>query len=105
MIDGNHRCVLIDPGRPGGKARRDLQPWCPELRKIELEPAVVDRSGHCTRRRQHVGSSAHRPVPMGSKLYAHWMVVNYRESFGLFACNGFLFNHESPLRGIELVTR
>jgi len=40
-----------------------------------------------------------------AKLYAHWMVVNYRESFGLFACNGILFNHESPLRGIEFVTR
>ena len=40
-----------------------------------------------------------------AKLYAHWMTVNYRESFGLFACNGILFNHESPLRGIEFVTR
>lgn len=40
-----------------------------------------------------------------SKLFAHWMTVNYRESFGLFACSGILFNHESPLRGIEFVTR
>ena len=40
-----------------------------------------------------------------AKLYAHWMVVNYRESFGLHACSGILFNHESPLRGIEFVTR
>ena len=40
-----------------------------------------------------------------AKLYAHWMTVNYRESFGLFACSGILFNHESPLRGIEFVTR
>ncbi|HXP78056.1 MAG TPA: GDP-mannose 4,6-dehydratase [Stellaceae bacterium] len=40
-----------------------------------------------------------------AKVYAHWMTVNYRESFGLFACNGILFNHESPLRGIEFVTR
>lgn len=40
-----------------------------------------------------------------SKLYGHWMTVNYRESFGLHASSGILFNHESPLRGIEFVTR
>ena len=40
-----------------------------------------------------------------AKLYAHWMTINYRESFGLYACSGILFNHESPLRGIEFVTR
>ena len=40
-----------------------------------------------------------------AKLFAHWSTVNYRESFELFACSGILFNHESPLRGIEFVTR
>ncbi len=40
-----------------------------------------------------------------AKLYAHWMTVNYRESFGMHASCGILFNHESPLRGIEFVTR
>jgi GDPmannose 4,6-dehydratase len=40
-----------------------------------------------------------------AKLYAYWIVVNYRESYGLFACNGILFNHESPLRGETFVTR
>jgi GDPmannose 4,6-dehydratase len=40
-----------------------------------------------------------------SKLFGHWMVINYRESFNLFACSGILFNHESPLRGLEFVTR
>jgi GDPmannose 4,6-dehydratase len=40
-----------------------------------------------------------------AKLYAHWMTVNYRESFGLFTASGILFNHESPIRGIEFVTR
>ncbi|WP_027855549.1 GDP-mannose 4,6-dehydratase [Marinobacterium litorale] len=40
-----------------------------------------------------------------AKLYAHWMTVNYRESFDLYACSGILFNHESPLRGLEFVTR
>lgn len=40
-----------------------------------------------------------------AKLYAHWITVNYRESYGMFACSGILFNHESPRRGLEFVTR
>ncbi|MCK9374502.1 MAG: GDP-mannose 4,6-dehydratase, partial [Sulfuricurvum sp.] len=40
-----------------------------------------------------------------AKLYAHWMTINYRESYGIFGCSGILFNHESPLRGREFVTR
>ena len=40
-----------------------------------------------------------------AKLYAHWITVNYRESYGMFACNGILFNHESPIRGETFVTR
>jgi GDPmannose 4,6-dehydratase len=40
-----------------------------------------------------------------AKLYAHWMTVNYREGYGLFACSGILFNHESPRRGETFVTR
>ena len=40
-----------------------------------------------------------------AKVYGHWITVNYRESYGLFACSGILFNHESPRRGIEFVTR
>jgi GDPmannose 4,6-dehydratase len=40
-----------------------------------------------------------------AKLFAHWTTINYRESYGMFACAGILFNHESPLRGIEFVTR
>jgi len=40
-----------------------------------------------------------------AKLYGHWITVNYRESHGLFACSGILFNHESPRRGLEFVTR
>ncbi len=58
------------------------------------------------------GSSAneqtvfHPRSPYGiAKLYAYWIVRNYRESYGLFACNGILFNHESERRGIEFVTR
>lgn len=40
-----------------------------------------------------------------AKVYGHWITVNYRESFNMFACSGILFNHESPRRGIEFVTR
>lgn len=44
--------------------------------------------------------------PYGAaKLYAHWMTVNYRESYDIFATSGILFNHESPIRGLEFVTR
>jgi GDPmannose 4,6-dehydratase len=48
----------------------------------------------------------HPRSPYGvAKLYGHWITVNYRESFGMHASSGILFNHESPLRGIEFVTR
>jgi GDPmannose 4,6-dehydratase len=48
----------------------------------------------------------HPRSPYGvAKLYGHWITVNYRESYGLFACSGILFNHESPRRGKEFVTR
>jgi GDPmannose 4,6-dehydratase len=40
-----------------------------------------------------------------AKLYAHWITVNYREAYGMFACNGILFNHESPIRGETFLTR
>ena len=40
-----------------------------------------------------------------AKLYSYWITVNYREAYGMFACNGILFNHESPRRGVEFVTR
>jgi GDPmannose 4,6-dehydratase len=48
----------------------------------------------------------HPRSPYGvAKVYGHWIVVNYRESYGIFACSGILFNHESPRRGLEFVTR
>jgi len=59
---------------------------------------------------QHVPQNERTPFYPRSpyaiaKLFAHWIVVNYREAHGLFACSGILFNHESPLRGLEFVTR
>ena len=51
-------------------------------------------------------TSFHPRSPYGvAKLFGHWITVNYRESFGMHASSGILFNHESPLRGIEFVTR
>ena len=48
----------------------------------------------------------HPRSPYGvAKVYGHYITVNYRESYGLFACSGILFNHESPRRGLEFVTR
>ncbi len=48
----------------------------------------------------------HPRSPYGvSKLFAHWITINYREAYGIFACNGILFNHESPRRGEEFVTK
>lgn len=48
----------------------------------------------------------HPRSPYGfSKLFAHWAAVNYRESYNMYACSGILFNHESPLRGLEFVTK
>ena len=40
-----------------------------------------------------------------AKVYAHWITVNYREAYNIFACNGILFNHESPVRGETFVTK
>jgi len=55
---------------------------------------------------QNESTPFHPRSPYGAaKLYAHWMTVNYRESFELHASNGILFSHDSPLRGIEFVTR
>ena len=56
--------------------------------------------------RQDEATPFHPRSPYGvSKLFAHWTTINYRESFGMHASSGILFNHESPLRGIEFVTR
>lgn len=55
---------------------------------------------------QNEDTPFHPRSPYGvAKLYAHWATVNYRESYNMFACSGILFNHESPLRGLEFVTK
>ncbi len=55
---------------------------------------------------QNEGTAFYPRSPYGvAKLFAHWITINYREAYGLFACNGILFNHESPIRGETFVTR
>jgi GDPmannose 4,6-dehydratase len=55
---------------------------------------------------QRESTPFHPRSPYGvAKVYGHWITVNYRESYGLFTCSGILFNHESPRRGLEFVTR
>lgn len=55
---------------------------------------------------QHERTPFYPRSPYGvAKLYGHWITINYRESYGLFACSGILFNHESPRRGKEFVSR
>lgn len=62
--------------------------------------------GKVSEPRQSEKTFFHPRSPYGvAKLYGHWITVNYRESYNLFACSGILFNHESPRRGIEFVTR
>jgi len=62
--------------------------------------------GQVTERPQTEGTPFHPRSPYGvSKAFAHWMTVQYREAYGLFASNGILFNHESPRRGATFVTR
>ena len=71
-----------------------------------------------TQRIDNIYEDPHRPNPKFklhygdlsdstniAKLYAYWITVNYREAYNMFACNGILFNHESPLRGETFVTR
>ena len=62
--------------------------------------------GKATEVPQRETTSFHPRSPYGvAKVYGHWITVNYRESYGLYACSGILFNHESPRRGLEFVTR
>ena len=62
--------------------------------------------GHVREEPQTENTPFYPRSPYGAaKCYGHWITVNYRESYGLFACSGIMFNHESPMRGLEFVTR
>jgi GDPmannose 4,6-dehydratase len=71
------------------------------------QASTSEMFGNSTEHGQQGELTPFRPrSPYGvSKLYSHWMTINFRESYSLYACSGILFNHESPLRGREFVTR
>jgi GDPmannose 4,6-dehydratase len=70
------------------------------------QASTSEMFGRIQAERQDESTPFYPRSPYGvSKLYGHWITINYRESFGLHASSGILFNHESPLRGIEFVTR
>jgi GDPmannose 4,6-dehydratase len=77
---------------------------CPEARFYQA--STSEMFGLIQEARQSESTPFYPRSPYGAaKLYAHWMTVNYRESHGLHTTSGILFNHESPLRGSEFVTR
>jgi GDPmannose 4,6-dehydratase len=77
---------------------------CPSARFYQASSSEM--FGKVTETPQHEGTPFHPRSPYGvAKVYGHWITVNYRESYGLYAVSGILFNHESPRRGIEFVTR
>ena len=76
----------------------------PEIRFYQASSSEM--FGLVTESPQHELTRFHPRSPYGvAKVYGHWITVNYRESYGLYASGGILFNHESPRRGLEFVTR
>lgn len=76
----------------------------PEARFYQASSS--EQFGNVVETPQHERTPFYPRSPYGvAKVYAHWITVNYRESFGLYAVSGILFNHESPRRGLEFVTR
>ena len=69
-------------------------------------PAAARCSARCSETPQSETTPFYPRSPYGvAKVYGHWITVNYRESYGMYCCSGILFNHESPRRGREFVTR
>ena len=75
-------------------------------KKIKFYQAGTSEMFGSTKPPQNEKSLFYPKSPYGvSKIFAHWMTINYREAFNIFACNGILFNHESPFRGATFVTK
>lgn len=71
-----------------------------------FQASTSEMFGKVTETPQRESTPFHPRSPYGvAKLYAHWITINYREAYGLFACNGIMFNNESPVRGETFVTR
>jgi len=77
---------------------------CPKARFFQASTAELFGSTGSAQKNETTDFHPRSPYAV-SKLYAHWLTVNYRQAQGMYACNGILFNHESPLRGEEFVTR
>jgi GDPmannose 4,6-dehydratase len=91
--DGLGTTRLLEAIRATGRGTRFYQASTSEMFGLTPPP-------------QNEQTPFHPRSPYGvAKVYAHWMTVNYREAYGMFACNGILFNHESPRRGENFVTR
>lgn len=70
------------------------------------QASTSEMYGNSSKEPQNELTPFHPASPYAAaKLYAHWVVRNYREAYGLFACAGILFNHESPIRGVDFVTK
>ena len=81
-----------------------IREYSPETRFYQA--STSEMFGKIQRERQNEETPLHPRSPYGvAKVFGHWMTINYRESFDMHASSGILFNHESPLRGIEFVTR
>jgi GDPmannose 4,6-dehydratase len=77
-----------------------------ELKTRFYQASTSEMFGKIGESPQNERTPFHPRSPYGAaKLYAHWITVNYREAYGMYACNGILFNHESPIRGETFVTR
>src|SRR4030042_1215014 len=76
----------------------------PSIKFYQASSSEMFGRGQATPQNEKTYFSPRSPYA-ASKLFAHWITVNYRESYGIFACSGILFNHESPLRGLEFITR
>ena len=76
-------------------------------KKIKFYQAGTSEMFGCTKDKFQNENTSFQPVsPYGvSKCFAHWITKNYRDAYGIFACNGILFNHESPIRGETFVTK
>lgn len=79
--------------------------YCPKAKFYQASTSEMYGNSHIDNTQDETTPLHPRSPYAISKLAAHWLTINYRESFQMFACSGILFNHESPLRGIEFVTR
>jgi len=93
------------PWVPCGYWRRSVS-WICRRRRAFYQASTSEMFGKVQETPQRETTPFYPRSPYGvAKLYAHWITVNYREAYGMFACSGILFNHESPLRGETFVTR